>query len=57
MTTHAGLMVLFAFFVSVVFATIAKDAPREQLKVGAKMFAAFVGAAIALGWILRLFPL
>jgi hypothetical protein len=57
MTTHFGLMLLFAFFVSVVFATITKDSAREQLLLGAKMFGAFVAAAIALGWVLRLFPL
>lgn len=57
MTSHFGLMLVFAFFVSVVFATITKDSPKEQLILGAKMFGAFVGAAIALGWVLRLFPL
>jgi hypothetical protein len=57
MTSHFGLMVVFAFFVSVVFATITKDTPMEQLRLGAKMFGAFIGAAIVLGWILRVFPL
>ena len=31
MTTHLGLMMVFAFFVSVVFATLMRDEPREQL--------------------------
>ena len=57
MTSHLGLMLLFAFFVSLVFATIAKDTPAEQARLGAKMFATFVGAAIVVGWVLRLFPL
>ena len=57
MTSHFGLMLVFAFFVSVVFATITKDSPREQVMLGAKMFATFIGAAIVLGWVLRLFPL
>lgn len=57
MTSHFGLMLLFAFFVSVIFATISKDSPREQLLLGAKMFGTFTGAAIVLGWVLRLFPL
>ena len=57
MTSHFGLMLLFAFFVSVIFATITKDTAREQMALGAKMFATFVAAAIALGWVLRLFPL
>jgi hypothetical protein len=57
MTSHFGLMIVFAFFVSVVFATIAKDTPREQLTLGAKMLGTFIGAAVVLGWVLRIFPL
>jgi hypothetical protein len=57
MTSHLGLMIVFAFFVSLVFATIAKDTPAEQAKLGAKMFGTFIGAAIALGWAMRIFPL
>ena len=57
MTSHFALMLLFAFFVSLIFATITKDTPAEQARLGAKMFATFVGAAIALGWVMRLFPL
>ena len=57
MTSHLGLMVLFAFFVSLIFATIAKEQPREQAKLGAQMFAMFVAAAFVLGWVMRIFPL
>jgi hypothetical protein len=57
MTSHFGLMILFAFFVSLIFATIAKDTPAEQAKLGAKMLGTFVGAGIALGWVMRIFPL
>jgi hypothetical protein len=57
MNSHFGLMVLFAIFVSLIFATIAKDTPGEQARLGAQMFATFVAAAIVLGWALRLFPL
>ncbi len=57
MTSHVGLMLLFAFFVSLVFATITKDSPKDQLVLGAKMFGMFAGAAIVLGWVMRLFPL
>ena len=41
MTSHLGLMIVFAFFVSLVFATIQKDTPAEQLRLGAKMFGMF----------------
>jgi hypothetical protein len=57
MTSHLGLMIVFAFFVSVIFATIGKDTPAEQVKLGAKMFGTFIGAAFVLGWLMRLFPL
>ena len=57
MTSHFGLMIVFSFFVSLVFATIQKDAVADQLKLGARMFATFLGAAIALGWLMRIFPL
>jgi hypothetical protein len=57
MASHFGLMILFAVLVSVVFATIAKDTPKEQLTLGAKMLGTFIGAAIVLGWALRIFPL
>ena len=57
MTSHFGLMIVFAVFVSIVFATIAKDTPKEQVRLGVKMLGMFIGAAIVLGWVLRLFPL
>ena len=57
MTSHFGLMLVFAFFVSLVFATIAKETPAEQARLGAKMFGTFIGAAIVLGWVMRIFPL
>jgi hypothetical protein len=56
-TSHLGLMVLFALFVSVVFATLMRDEPREQLVLGAKMFAGFVLGGIVVGWLLYPLPL
>ena len=57
MTSHVGLMTLFALFVSIVFATLMRDDPKQQLRFGAQLFAAFVVGGIALGWILYFFPL
>lgn len=57
MTSHFGLMVVFALFVSVVFATLMRDDPREQLRFGARLFAGFVGAGLLLGWLLYPLPL
>ena len=36
------LLVIFAFFVSLVFAVIAKDEPREQVRFGGLMFGGFL---------------
>ena len=56
-TSHFLLMVLFAFFVSLVFAVLLKDTPREQLKTGGMMFAGFIVSAYVLGWLMFPFPL
>ena len=57
MTSHLALMVLFSLFVSTVFATLMRDQPAEQLRLGARLFAGFVGAGIAIGWLLYPLPL
>ena len=57
MTSHFGLLVLFAFFVSLVFAVLAKDDAREQLRLGGLMFAGFVISALVLGWLMYPFPI
>lgn len=56
MHSHFLLLALFAFFVSFVFALIAKDEPREQLRFGGLLFAGFVGSAVVLGWVMYPFP-
>jgi len=49
-------MLLFSFLVSVVFGVLGKNTPREQLLYGAKVFGAFVGVALVLGWIMYPLP-
>jgi hypothetical protein len=49
-------MVLFAFFVSLVFAVLLRDDPRAQLRTGALMFGGFVGAAVIIGWLMYPMP-
>jgi hypothetical protein len=56
-TSHFLLMVLFAFFVSVVFAVLLRDQPGEQLRTGAMMFGGFIAAAVVLGWLMYPLPL
>ena len=57
MSSHLLVMMLFAGFVSLVFAVLMKDRPAEQVKLGGRLFAGFVGAALVLGWLLFPFPL
>lgn len=57
MTSHFGLMAVFALFVATIFATIAKDTPKEQARFGLKLFGGFVGTGVVLGWVMRVFPL
>jgi hypothetical protein len=54
--SHLVLMTLFAFFVSLVFAVIAKDDARGQMRFGGLMFAGFLASAILLGWLMYPFP-
>ena len=56
MTSHFGLMVVFALFVSIVFATLMRDEPRDQLRLGARLFAGFVGGGVLAGWLLYPLP-
>ena len=57
MSSHFLLLLLFAAFVSVVFAVLMKDEPAEQLRFGGLVFAGFVLTAFVVGWILLPLPL
>ena len=57
MHSHVLLLLLFAFFVSLVFAMISKDDVRDQLRFGGMLFATFVVAAMVFGWLMFPFPL
>ncbi len=54
--SHFTAMLIFSALTSVVFAVITKNTPREQVIYGAKVFAAFVGVALIMGWIMYLVP-
>jgi hypothetical protein len=56
-TSHFLLMVLYAFFVSVIFAVLLRDQRREQLKTAGMMFGGLIGAAFLLGWLMFPFPI
>jgi uncharacterized membrane protein YagU involved in acid resistance len=54
--SHLNALLLFSFLVSVVFGVLSKDTPRERIVYGAKVFGAFVGVALVLGWIMYPVP-
>jgi hypothetical protein len=56
-TNHFLLLVLFSFFVSLVFAVLLRDDPRQQIRTGGMMFGGFIVTALVLGWLMYPFPL
>ncbi len=56
MASHLLLMALFSFFVSLVFAVLLRDDPRQQVALGARLFGGFLVAGIVLGWVMYPFP-
>jgi hypothetical protein len=50
-------MALFSIFVSVAFAALMRDEPRDQMFFGARLFGGFMGAGILIGWLLYPLPL
>jgi hypothetical protein len=57
MASHLGLLVLFAVFVSIIFATLMRETPGDQLRFGLRLLGGFVGAAIVLSWLMYPLPL
>jgi len=57
MTSHLLLLLVFAFFVSLVFAVLLRDDARSQLRFGGLVFGGFVVSAVLLGWVMYPFPL
>jgi hypothetical protein len=49
-------MVVFALFVAIVFGTLMRDEPREQVRLGAKLLAGFIAGGVLLGWLLYPLP-
>jgi hypothetical protein len=57
MPSHFILLLLFAGFVSLIFAVLMKDEPAEQVKLGGILFGSFVASALVLAWVFYPFPL
>ena len=54
MTTHLGVMILFAACVAVVFGALLRDDLQAGLKLAAGIFTSLVFGAYAIGWLLFL---
>ena len=52
MTSHLGVMLLFAGCVSAVFGALMRDTARDQVRLGARVFGGLVGGAYVTGWLL-----
>jgi hypothetical protein len=55
--SHLALLVIFAFFVSIVFATLLRDTVPEQVRFGTMLFGGFVLGAFVFGWLMFPIPL
>jgi heme/copper-type cytochrome/quinol oxidase subunit 4 len=49
-------LLIFSALTATVFATIMRDDTRARVRLGLKIFAAFVAAALAVGWLMYPFP-
>ena len=54
MTSHLGLMILFAACVAPVFAALHRDDWASGVQLAGRLFGALVGGALLLGWVLYL---
>lgn len=54
MTSHLGIMLLFAACVSVVFGALLREHTRDQLRLAIKIFGALVVGAYVTGWLMYL---
>ena len=52
MTSHLGMMIVFALCVATVFGTLLRETPREQFRLGAQIFGGLVAGAYGLGWLM-----
>ena len=54
MTSHLGVMLVFAACVAAVFGTLLRDESRDQIRLGARIFGGLVMGAVVVGWIMHL---
>lgn len=52
MTSHLGVLILFAACVSLVFGTLLRQESRDQMGLAARIFGTLVAGAYVAGWIM-----
>ena len=52
MTSHLGVMILFAACVAIVFGTLLRDNPRDELRLAGRIFGGLMIGAYVVGWIM-----
>ena len=52
MTSHLGILVLFAAAVAVVFAVLMREEAGDQVRLGGRIFGGLVGGALVAGWLM-----
>ena len=50
--SHLGIMCVFAACLGAVFGALLRDDPREQLRLGSRIFGALVVGGLAAGWLM-----
>lgn len=56
-TGHFLVLVVYAALVSAAFATLLRETPGEQVRLGGMMLAAFVVFAYVVGWLMYPLPI
>ena len=56
MKSHFMILSVFALAVSIGFALLMREDPKEQLRFGVFAFICFVGSAFLIGWLMYPFP-
>lgn len=54
MTTHLGILILFAACLAAVFGTLLREDGRGQRRLAGRIFVALVAGAYGLGWLMRI---
>ena len=56
MTSHFLILSIYAAIVSIGFALLMRNEPKEQIKFALWAFVCFVGSAFLIGWLMYPFP-